>query len=1518
MRRYLWLLLLPFLSAIGQSQSIHYSYDQLGRVVGVVDQSGNAAEYVYDATGNIVSIIRYSSTQVAVLSFSPASGSPGTTVTIEGANFSSTAGQDSVSFNGTAAQITSATSTTIVAVVPTGATSGTISVTAPLGSASSLAPFTVTSAASGAPTISGISPNIAAAGDSVTLSGTNFSPTASGDIVSINGYPAPVSSVSSGNSLSFTVPSGVSSGNVTLLTPAGSATSTDLLYVPPSPYTAAQVAVAEPINVNQPTNVSVSTSGSIALLTFSGTAGQTASLQMTNSTFTGSGCGGQVSVSLIVPNGTTLTTGSQCSNDGSLLLGSVTLPVSGTYTILIEPLYGGTGGATFEVNFFSNVSESLTPGTPSPVAITFPGQLAQLTFAGTAGQLASIQMTNSTFPGYGCDDEVNISVLGPNGLTLSSGSQCSNNGSLFLGPITLPLTGTYTVAITPIAGRIGTADITAYFFSNVTGPMTPGTAVPVNITTPGQQGQLTFTGTAGQLASVQMLNSTFAGDGCGGKVNVSVLNPDGSTLALGSQCSSDGSLFIGPMTLPSDGTYTLLVQPINGGTGSGNFTVYFFSNVAGPITPGTAVPVTIDTPGQQGQFTFAGTAGQLASVQMLNSTFMGYGCGGPVSITVLNPDGSRLVSGSQCSSDGSMFLGPVTLPATGTYTVLVQPTNGNTGSANVTVYFFNNVTGTITPGTAFPVSVTTPGQQGQLTFSGTAGQLASMQMLNSTFMGYGCGGPVSVTILSPDGSRLVSGSQCSSDGSMFLGPVTLPATGTYTLLVQPTNGNTGSANVTVYFFDNVTGTITPGTAFPVSVTTPGQQGHLTFGGTAGQLASVQMLNSTFQGYGCGGPVSITVLNPDGSRLASNSQCSSDGSMFTGPLTLPSTGTYTLQVIPTNGNMGSANFTVYFFSNVTGAITPGTVDPISIGTPGQQGQLTFTGAANQSSSLQMTTSTFTGSGCGGQVNVSIMNPDGSRLAFGSQCSGNGSLSLGPMTLPADGTYTVLIQPVNGGTGGANFLVELPASTPTFSVPTGGYSTPQSVSISDETPGAIIYFTIDGTTPTTSSPQYTAPINVYAAETIEAMAVAPNYLTSAVASNTYQIAGTPAITGLSITSGVPGIALALQGYNFGPTQGSSTVSYGSTTLTPLSWSPTAVTVTIPPGAVSSTFVVTVAGVASNAASFTVVEPTAGFERAITISHNQVPNTDQVNFPVLVAGTYPYLATTANGGRVLNTNGYDIVFTSDATGQDLLDFEIDTYDATTGQVAFWIRIPTLSHTADTTVYMWYGIPGISASQENRTLVWNGNYVGVWHFGNGIALSTNDSTRNGNNGVNSNVMPTAGRIGGGASFDGSDAFINLGDPSTFPSGTSPRTICVWANPSSLPGGYAWPVAYGTPSGSEAMFIGANGSSLIAGSYGNDLTVPNFWSAGTWQFVCNVYDGSTAYAYGNGTLMASASKSWNLVPQYAYIGKQVNGGEYWPGSIDEVTISSAALSPDWIATEYNNQSSPATFYTVGEESAPQ
>ena len=93
---------------------------------------------------------------------------------------------------------------------------------------------------------------------------------------------------------------------------------------------------------------------------------------------------------------------------------------------------------------------------------------------------------------------------------------------------------------------------------------------------------------------------------------------------------------------------------------------------------------------------------------------------------------------------------------------------------------------------------------------------------------------------------------------------------------------------------------------------------------------------------------------------------------------------------------------------------------------------------------------------------------------------------PNSSPTSATYTV------------------PATaTPSFSLAPGAYTSGQTVAISDGTPNALIYYTLDGTTPSTSSNLYQSPIVITSSETIQAVAVATGYSESPTATAVYTI-------------------------------------------------------------------------------------------------------------------------------------------------------------------------------------------------------------------------------------------------------------------------------------------------------------------------------------------------------------------------------------------------------------------------------
>jgi len=96
------------------------------------------------------------------------------------------------------------------------------------------------------------------------------------------------------------------------------------------------------------------------------------------------------------------------------------------------------------------------------------------------------------------------------------------------------------------------------------------------------------------------------------------------------------------------------------------------------------------------------------------------------------------------------------------------------------------------------------------------------------------------------------------------------------------------------------------------------------------------------------------------------------------------------------------------------------------------------------------------------------------------------------------------------GGTNPVVALaagpgltPVSAPTFSPDSGSYTTAQTVTISSSTTGAEIYYTTDGSTPTSSSTKYTTSVSVGSTQTLKAIALKSGMTTSSVETRTYTI-------------------------------------------------------------------------------------------------------------------------------------------------------------------------------------------------------------------------------------------------------------------------------------------------------------------------------------------------------------------------------------------------------------------------------
>ena len=341
-----------------------YIYDELGRLKAVVDPASDTAVYNYDAVGNLLTISRQSSSLVSIIEFAPKSGPVGTAVSIFGTGFSTTPTQNTVTFNGAAAVVTSATATEISTTVPSGAITGPISVTVGASTATSDAVFTVTGS-TGAPTITSFTPTIGIPGTGVTITGTNFD-TAPANNKAIFNIGRSIVNSATATSIATNVPSGTGSGRISVTTPSGKATSSADFFIPPSPYTAADVEFTGRMANPGSTTVTISTANKIALVVFDGTAGERQTLQMSAVTITSS------TVSVLKPDGTTLASTSVGTSGGAL---NVELPTTGTYAIMVDPASTYTGSMTLTVGTVDLVPTALTPpassGAGQSISVSF-------------------------------------------------------------------------------------------------------------------------------------------------------------------------------------------------------------------------------------------------------------------------------------------------------------------------------------------------------------------------------------------------------------------------------------------------------------------------------------------------------------------------------------------------------------------------------------------------------------------------------------------------------------------------------------------------------------------------------------------------------------------------------------------------------------------------------------------------------------------------------------------------------------------------------------------------------------------------------------------------------------------------------------------------------------------------------------------------------------------------------------------------------------------------------------------
>jgi RHS repeat-associated protein len=702
-------------------------------------------------------------------------------------------------------------------------------------------------------TVIEFAPHAGAVGASVTIYGTAFSPTPSLNTVKFNGTTATVIS-STTTEIVTTVPAGATTGTISVKVGTTTKTTTATFSVA---NLAPTITGFTPGNGTNPTPV-----------TITGTNFDPVALNnnvRVNSTFAKVTAASATSLTFQVP------------------------PAVASGPITVATVNGKATSNNFIVPpapyVFADIAQTvqINPGSSAAATIGTAGKIALVLIAGAKGQRISIS-TTPTQGGW-----VDYTILSPDGSTLYAVT--TSNGGIFTDVITLQQTGTQILLIDPQATLTGSWTVNVYDlpadFSAAIAPTAAGVSVPVAITTPGQNGQITFSGTIGQRISVLAPQGPWT-------TLISIRNPDGLSDAFPPTVANQ-IVWTEVVPLTQNGTYTIKIDVVGALIGDRTFTVYDVpADFSAPITPtpsGGTVSVNVPTPGQNAHLTFSGQSGGRIS---LWSTYASWS----INIAIRNPDGSYAYP-LNGTFNGNFWLEPVSLTQTGTYTIDLDPQGQWTGPRDFTVYDVPpDFSAAITPtpsGASVTASVVTPGQNAHLSFAGSNGQRIS---LNSIYASWS----INIAIRNPDGSYAypLNGT---FNGNFFLEPVSLTQTGNYSIDIDPQGQLFGDRIFTVYDVpDDFSGAITlGGPAVTVPITTPGQNATLTFAASTNQKVTVSSLwtgwNQVFD-----------IKNPDLTTFAFGPVLA-NGNMTTPIVTLTQNGTYTMHIDPVGAGFADRDFTL---------------------------------------------------------------------------------------------------------------------------------------------------------------------------------------------------------------------------------------------------------------------------------------------------------------------------------------------------------------------------------------------------------------------------------------------------------------------------------------------------------------------------------------------------------------------------------------------------------------------------------
>ncbi|HUA80251.1 MAG TPA: hypothetical protein VL997_07765 [Dyella sp.] len=694
----------------------------------------------------------------------------------------------------------------------------------------------------------------------------------------------------------------------------------------------------------------------------------------------------------------------------------VTVPVGGTYTVIIAPDYGDQASVELTDNYKTLVNPP-NYGTPSLAnngvaeneSASGAGQSVTMTFNANAGDNQELTLSNISVAG-GSTNGFQVNVSDPNGTAVASyDCYASNPGASCRYALWNLLAGTYSVTVVPTWG--GTPSFTAALNPDIAGPALSTTPTAVSLAQ-GQAERLTFNANLG--SSVNLNLSGASTTPAGQPVYVNVYRPDtGAITASGYYTTSNttGATSINLANLPASGTYTVVAYTVYGEPGSVQISAVPATNGA-LTTGGGAQNFSANTTGQNVYLNFTANQGDNLELALSNVNVPGASYNA-FQAYVYNAAGTVIANPTCAASNpGAACLIPLwNLPA-GTYSVVASPYWG--GTINFTAQLQADEIGTTLTANNPAVINLGQGQVQRLTFNANAGDTVALNLSGVTSTAP-TGQAVYVNVYRPDTGAIATGNyytQFHTSNSEVVNLANLPASGTYTVVVYTTDGTPASAQLTLV--PGSTGSVLEnGTAQAFAANGAGENLYFSFNANQGDNLELMLDNISVPGSSSSG-FQLYVYNAAGTEIFYDyCQATNPGAACRIPLWNLSAGTYSVVALPNYG--GTIGFTAQLQSDTLGgALTSGAPTTINLA-QGQVQRFTFNANAGDTLALNLSNAISTAP-TGQPVYVNVYRPDVGLITMGNSSSiGNYYTQLNSITtqmvnlpnLPASGTYTVVV-------------------------------------------------------------------------------------------------------------------------------------------------------------------------------------------------------------------------------------------------------------------------------------------------------------------------------------------------------------------------------------------------------------------------------------------------------------------------------------------------------------------------------